>query len=172
METERQNVYAFEHGLSPATAKLVDLLKLGNVGDFLTDERMTGHCGRDTSVHGTGYGNLQTAIGRVERFHSLVWRRVTGAGSIKCLNDEEKAALGNSSIGKIKRESSRTDRVLSLVEMANLSEDGQKKYLVGCTQIRTIAMMSKPATSKKLLVRGVTKSPDLDKLLEAFEKIV
>lgn len=172
MEPERSNVYPFEHGLSPATSKLVDLLKMGVAGQSRTDEDMTKYCGRDTRVGGKGYGNLQTAIRRVERFHHLVWRRVAGTGSIKCLNDEEKSSTGNSSINKIRRESSRSTRVLGLVDMANLPEDNQKEHLVRCVQIHTIAMMSKPATSKKLLVRGVTKSPALDLLLESFQKIV
>ncbi len=171
MSDERENVYPFEHGLSPVTSKLVDLLKTGKQGDILTDERMTGHCGRETKVIGNGYGNLQTAIGRTERFHGIVWRRISGAGCIKCLNDEEKSSTGKNGIGKISRESRRTKRVLSLVEITNLPDEKRSGHLVCCAQIGTISLMSKPATTKKLLARGVTKSPELDKLLQSFEKI-
>ena len=168
---ENGQAYSFEHGLSPVTSKIVDLLKVGKQGDILTDEKMTEHCGRETKVIGNGYGNLQTAIGRTERFHGLVWRRISGEVWIKCLDDEEKSSTGKSGLGKISRESRRTKRVLSLVEIDHLLVEKRSGHLVSCVQIGTISLMSKPATTKKLLARGVTKSPELDNLLQSFEKI-
>jgi len=46
MNDERKNVYPFEHGLSPVTARLVNLLKDGEPDDIWTDEEMTEHCGK------------------------------------------------------------------------------------------------------------------------------
>ena len=67
VDIEKKDVYPFESGLSPVTSKLIDLLKKGQIGDILTDEEMTSHCGKDTRPNYKGYGNLQTAIKRVRK---------------------------------------------------------------------------------------------------------
>jgi len=167
----RENVYPFEKGLSPVTAKLVDLLKAGKPDDVLTDEEMTEHCGRSTKVHGSGYGNLNTAIRRVERLHGLVWRRVPTAGCIRCLTDDGKASVVSSGIGSIHRKSRRTTRVGALTDISKMSEEKRNEFLVNMAVIGATKLMTKTATGKKLLARGITKAPDISKMLEAFKEM-
>lgn len=171
MEKETKDAYPFEHGLSPVTAKLVDLLQKGVPGDILTDEIMTQHCGRDTRVKGNGYNNLQTAISRVERFHRLVWRREATVGCIRCLTDHGMISVGNSNMDKIRRKTRRTKRVLALVDIETLTENEQKEFMAKYTQIGTVELMLKPQVTAKLLMKGVTDMPELSKLLQSFEKI-
>jgi hypothetical protein len=171
METEQVKVYPFERGLSPVTSKLVDLLKVGKPNDKLTDEEMSAHCGRDTRVGGNGYGNLGTAIGRTEKFYGIVWKRVLAENCIVCLTDEGKMSVVQDSTVSIHRKARRAIRVGGLVDINNIPEDKRSGFLVTAAQVGATELMTRTTTARKLLARGVIKTPDISLMLEAFKQI-
>ena len=87
MQTESVKATAVQQGMRLATAKLIEVLSAGKVGDVLTDEQLYTICERKTMPVGNGYVNLQSAIRHVLKNYGLVWRRVATAGCIKCLGE-------------------------------------------------------------------------------------
>ena len=62
-----EKAYAFEHGLSPVTAKLIELLRSGKVGDQLTNcsrtaVRIAARAGRVTGVSPLRYAGSKEII--------------------------------------------------------------------------------------------------------------
>ena len=163
--------YAFEHGLSPVTAKLIELLRSGKVGDQLTDEQLQQDCGKDCRPGGPGYGSLTTAIRRVERDHSLVWRRVRGADMIACYDDVEKCGLVRSELAKVKRRSRKALLVANQVDREKLNGEDVSVFLANSAILGTITLMTAPNTIKKLSARKTEVTPDLPRLLAAFQKM-
>jgi len=173
METviEKKEVYAFEQGLSPATAKLIDRLKTGKIDDVITDEELKSLCGKATRPNHQGHGNLATAIKRVERDSGLVWRRINGANAIKCLDAYGIASVVKSNVQRIRKRSKRTMSVGKLADISKLNDDEKKHLLVNLAQAGTICLITKSKTMTKLLERGITTPVDEGKLLEAFKTI-
>jgi hypothetical protein len=58
---ETKEFTAIPH-LHVATSLLIEKMRVGRMGDVLSDEELTGVCGHATSVGGAGYGYLQTAL--------------------------------------------------------------------------------------------------------------
>lgn len=170
MQTESVKATAVQQGMGLETAKLIELLKGGKVGDVLTDEEMFAICERKTMPGGDGYGNLQSAIKHVETNYGLVWRRVKMTGSIKCYDDQEKYGVIGSMrrhIGKVSRRALVVGRSIQVDE---LPESERTEALVQVAQLKAIEQFSRTEMTKRLVARKATAAPDMAKLLQAFEK--
>lgn len=162
--------YPFEHGLSPVTAKLIDRLKRGCVDNIITDEELLQCCGRSCNPGGEGYGNLASAIKRVESEQRLVWRRVRDGDCIKCLSPEETISVIESAARHINRHSKRAVRTGNTICLEGLDEEKKAKALVTMAQLGTMALLGSRQTHQKLLGRNITEPVDSHHLLEIFPK--
>jgi len=167
-ETEKKEVYPFLHGLSPATSKIIDYLKDGKVGDIVTDESLTGHCGRDTRPNQDGYGNLTTALKRLESKYGKLWVRVKGGDCLKCCNSIEIAEICDSDLQRVRRRTKRLNGRVPLVKIDDLNQDEVKLFMANIAISGTIELLSKRNTVKKLIARNTQKPLELPRLLEAF----
>jgi hypothetical protein len=170
MQTESVKATAVQQGMRLATAKLIEALKDGKVGDVLTDEEMFAICERKTMPGGNGYVNLQSAIRHVEKNYGLVWRRVATAGCIKCLDGVERCGVLASNrrhIGKVSRRALVVGRSIQVDE---LPESERTEALVQVAQLQAVEHFSRTETTKRLVARKATAAPDMAKLLEVFAK--
>lgn len=147
------------------TSKLIGALKDGPIGATRTDEDLSRISERDTRVGGTGYGYLQSAIRHVLRHHQLVWKRIPGAGAIKCLGSSETVTYARSRTKGIARSARRTVQQLRAVE-ADVQDDKKSEYLVTMAQAGTLAQLASDSGRKKLEARDIDRPLDLSKLLE------
>jgi len=169
-EIEKKEVYPFEHGMSPVTAKLIDKLKTGKVADILTDMELEEHCGRDTRVTGNGYGNLMTAIRHTTRRYDLVWARIKGENALRCLGSKAIAEGLESDIKRTGKRMKWANIRASLVKLDELGEDLSKRFIANKVITGTIKLLTKKTTLKKLMASSVS-IVDPRKLLESFKKI-
>ena len=170
MQTESVKATAVQQGMRLATAKLIEALKDGKVGDVLTDEEMFAICERKTMPDVDGYGNLQSAIRHVEKNYGLVWRRVAGARCIKCLDGVERCGVIASNrrhIGKVARRAVAVGRTIQVDELPELE---RATALVQVAQLQAVEQFARTQTTKRLVARKATGAPDMSKLLEAFTK--
>jgi len=170
MNIEQIKVTAVPHGLGVTTARLIEAMKEGVVGDVLTDEDLTARCGKATDTNGSGYGNLQSAIRYIERNYNLVWRRVRDEACIKCLAPGEVISTVQSELLRIGRRSRRAVVTGSTVPIDALGAVQKAELLTTIAQHGTIALMSKKNTAKELQARGVTHAMDQSRLLAAFKE--
>jgi hypothetical protein len=155
-------------GMRLETSRLIDLLKTGAPGDFLTDERMKEVCGKDVCVHGDAYNYLLSAIEHCVRVYSVTWVRLHGAGGIKCPTPEEMMALADSKRRHINRAAKRICRRLATADLNGLDNEARVKHLAAMAQLGTIAQFSSTETKKKLEVRKTAEPLNFQKLLEAM----
>ena len=172
METGRKGVYAF-HGTGPVAAKLIDLLSSEQYGpgDTITDEKMSAHCGKDTRVTGSGYSSLQTAIRRVLRDKGLRWKRVSGAGCIKCLEGKEKMTEIRNRNKHIRRTAREVACVAGTITSNDIDKDSLKELLAFRASMGTIYLLSKNDTVKKLAARDIEEVMDPKRLLAGFQTL-
>lgn len=170
MNVEKVKATAIMGEMSPESARLVEVLKDGIVGDVLTDERLTKICGKSTASGGSGYGNLQTAIKWVQNHKNLVWRRVRGGACIKCLGSSEIAGFVEKEIDNIRHKTKRTLSVSSKIKIDDIAESERSKVLANIAQLGTIHIFAKNDTTTKLIARNVTAALSSERLLGAFEK--
>ncbi len=159
------------------TLRLVELLKTGNKGDILTDERLTEVCGKNVKPYGdgqrgAGYGYLISAIRYVLKHHALHWKRIVGAGAIKCCQADDTIGDVHADSKRVSRASKRSLRKLATVELAGLDETQKADCLALVAQHGTLALVAKNATQKKLVARKATEAVDLDRLLENIKGAV
>ena len=170
MNTEKVKATIVPHGLTVYTARLIEKLKKGKVGDVIPDEESTDICGRDTSSP-PGYGNLASAIRNVLNNYGIVWQRVRGAGCIKCINSQEIAETVGRNLKSISRRSKKTIKLASFANPEKVELADRSSLLANIAQLGTIELVSRKETTKKLAIRGVKQEITLNKLLESFQEI-
>lgn len=169
MGTEQITATPVQAGMRLSTSQLIDVLKEGKVGDVKTDEKLKEICGRDTAPGGDGYGNLASAIRHVQRNYGITWKRVVGAGCIKCLSSTEKDGVVESNRKHISRVAKRSIQIAKTIDINELPESDRQTAIVKIVQMQAIGQFSSTQTTKKLAARNVTSPPDVSKLLEAFQ---
>jgi len=167
-EKTESKAFPFEHGLSPASAKLMEKLKTGKIGDIVTDEELTGICGKNTRVGEKGYANLQTAIRRTLRDYGLVWMRIPKAYAIKCLDSNEIVESLPADMERIRHCSKKALKRGAQVEIGKIPEDMKMLFFARQAQLSVVVVVSENKTTKQLAIRGSTGKFDQQKLLEAF----
>lgn len=158
-----------QFNLRVETAKLVDALRTGSSGDILTDEQLHTVCGKGVKPGEPGYPYLQSAIRRTLSEYGLVWKRIVGAGCIKCLESREILSLGKNARRHIHRCSKRAMRQLGEVVPAELDNEERIAFHTLCAQHGTLLAMSSTSTAKKLAARNISEPVDISKLLEAMK---
>jgi len=161
----------FDHipRMSACTMRLIDVLKKGEPGDLLTDEQLSGACGRQTAVGGDGYNNLQTAIRYCKREHGLNWARQVGAGAVKCLNGKEGVVAGRYELGVVRRRSKRAVQTLqNATTLDDLDDQERSRCNALMSQHATLAIMAQSETTKKLAARNAANPVDPKRLLQAM----
>jgi hypothetical protein len=146
------------------TSKLIGTLRDGPIGATRTDEELSRIAERDTRVGGNGYGYLQSAIRHVLRHHQLVWKRIPGAGAIRCLGGSETITYARSRTKGIARSARRTVQQLRAVER-DVAPETQSEYLVTMAVAGTLQQLASDSGRKKLEARGIDSPLDLGKLL-------
>jgi hypothetical protein len=152
-----------------ATAKLVELLKDGEVGDVKTDEEMEVVCGKRTGVGENGYGYLQTALRVVLRDYGRLWKRTPGAGCIKCLTVQEGLEWSASRLRSACRASKRSVQGLQAMGQ-HASVDEMVHVNAMLAQHGTLAVLASSSQTKKLVSRKMSESVDPKKLLTALQE--
>lgn len=156
--------------VSPTTAKLVEKMKDGKIGDIKTNETLREISGVDCSTKGRGRHNLYGAIQICERDHGVVWRPQARADAIKCLDPSEVAEVANGYRRHIGRVSRRAVRVLNTINPNQLPEGERPSAHATLAQLGAITMFAGGDMQKKLVARNVSQPPELGKLLESFPK--
>lgn len=169
MNDKKTTSWPHLQGFSPATAKIVDLISKGNVGDILTDEELGEIVGEDCSEI-TGRRHVYSAIKYVERVHGVVWRRLRDAGAIKCLDPDERVEVAQGYRHHISRSSKRAVRVVSTVQIEDVKADRRPDVLALVAQLGALAAFSSTAAHKRLAAHNVSSHPELKRLLAPFEK--
>ena len=172
MQVQKPEVYAF-HGTGPVAAKLIDLLGGGGFapGDIITDDVMTAHCGRDTRVAGGGYASLQTAIRRVLKEKGVRWKRVSGAGCIKCLDGKEKLREVRGRNDHIRRTARQTGYVAGSITNGDLDKEEMKELLAHVAVVGTILLLARNDMIKKLGARDVSDPISQKQLMAGFQTL-
>lgn len=152
-----------------ATSKLIDALKGGSPSDTLTDEQLKELCGKDCSVDGDGYAYLGSAIRHVLRNHGVVWKRIVGAGLIKCLDTGEIVEVAKGARRHTYKHEKRTLCKLA-VAADGATEQQRPEVMLQLAQHGTLAHMSSSGMTKKLEAREVVETPDPARLLAAMVK--
>lgn len=165
------NLKSWPHlqGFAPQTAKIVDSISKGRVGEVLTDEQLGKIAGEDCGDLG-GRRHVYSAIKYVERVHGVVWRRMRDAGAIKCLDSDERVEVAHVYRQHISRSSKRAVRVISTVQIEDVKAERKPEVLALAAQLGALATFASTAAHKRLASHNVSSHPDLKGLLAPFEK--
>ncbi len=153
-------------GHSLTTAKLIEILEKGAVGDVLTDEKLSGMAGKDCSVKGKGYPSLMSAIRWCISQHAIHWQRIAGSHAIKCVTSVETVEAVESNIHQVKRRMHRTLKLSRCVKLPELKTEDRTKFLAMVAQAGTIEQFAGGAATKALASRNVKDAIDFGKTLE------
>lgn len=160
-------------GISITTVKLIEVMKVGKIGNVLTDAQLTAACGKDTGVTGDGYANLQSAIRYVRRNHSLVWERVYKEHCIKCLGSFEIVGSTRRTQRKIHKASGVAIGKLKVADPNALDDEKRKEYFAQIAQFGTLRQFSSVSTTKALESQPSMSMEEIrkrqHKMLDAFK---
>lgn len=161
-------------GVSITTAKLIERLQEGDVGDTVTDDELTEYCGRDTRPNGDGYSNLLSAIRYVTHHHDIVWDRQVGEGYLKALNSSERLSLTERRRKHIHGTSRRAGLELPSPTADDLTDEERSAVLVKDAQLKFLIVGSSTKLQRRLSenpeVVGETAQAALDRLMGKPEK--
>lgn len=166
MSDELQRMH-IRPGLRLETLKLIEKLKAGKIGDVLTDGELTELCGKCTRVGGEGYAYLLSAIKYVLREHGLVWRRVTGEDTIKCLDAKEVRSKAAADRQSTSRRGKRTVRQIQAV-YDTADETTRAALNRELSTHGALVAMASNKMQKKLEARNPVAEPNPRALLEAL----
>lgn len=157
--------------LSKASSMLIQLLrdttKAGK--DTLTDEEMTAHCGRDTSVGGAGNANLGTAISTVLREDGIHWARIRNANAIKRCTPDETMTHMAAARKHIGRTAKKAVRQSATVKPDDLPPEKRPTFNAMMVQLGLILLAGGSKALKKLEARKADPATDPAKQLEALK---
>lgn len=168
--TEGQKRWQQLSGHGPTTAKLVEHLKAGKIGDILADSQLRDICGEPCAPNERGYQHLLTAIKYVTRHHRLLWEREHGAGVIKCLGATETLASMNHDRRIIRRRAERAIVKGSCVDTTTLEPAEAANHLALVAQMGAVAICARSNTTKYLEARPelAQQKPDREMLEKMF----
>lgn len=141
------------------TLMLIEVLRVGEVGDTITDDQLFNYCGKRCGSHEEGCGNLQSAIRYVEREFHLLWKRVRKGGYIKCLDPSEAVAHVSSTIRRCGKAMRRSAKQMQCFDPARLSSGDATAARAIAAQIATMTLLTSGDTRKRLEVKAVAADP-------------
>jgi hypothetical protein len=169
VERERPAVQSIVSGMSLTTARLIERLRQGQVGDTVSDEELTELCGRNTRPDGDGYNNLLSAIRYVTRNHGVVWERQVGENYLKALDSTERLSLVERRRKHVHRTSRRAGLELPSPNADDLTYEQRSEVLVKDAMLRCMIVGSSAKLQQRLSERpevvGDTVESALNRLL-------
>ena len=166
--SEVTNRYPHINGMSPVTAKLVELLRNPETPGTLTDEMLYDACGRICGVGGEGYPNLMTAIRHVARNNHINWRREFGAGAIIRLDAKQSVDAADGDRRHIKRTATKAVVTLANAKIETLPQPEQVTARAMLAQMGALTQFAASNTTKQLEARQAKETPNMRALLAAF----
>lgn len=154
-------------GLHPYTSAIINLLKVGKVGDTITDESIANSIGMRVSTNSQGYRYLHSAIKYCLDNYGIVWQRQRGQNLILCLNPTEILHSSKADLKHIRLKSKRS--ASKLLSVKNVPQEIAADYHATAAQIAALNIFSSSKTNKKLIENNKSQAPDKEKLLEMFK---
>ena len=151
-------------------SRAVEALKAGKPGDTVTREQMTEIIGRSCHPSQLGYGNVNSAINRVEIDHGIVWRWDRGTKAWVCLDDTDKTGVLKDYIRIARKRVRRGIRVAGTVDIAKLSTEQKQEHGLTLAAAGVMNLCSGTAFAKRLLTLDKPREPEVGKLIELMGK--
>jgi len=146
--------------------RAVEFLKHGKPGDTVTRERMADIIGRSCKPQEQGYGNVLSAINRVEVDFRVVWRWVRSIAAWKCLDDSERLGVTKDAKRGAVKKVRRGMRVAGTIDVASLSDEEKKEYGMVVAASGVMALCGGSGFVKRLEQVDKPKEPDMGRLIE------
>ncbi len=158
--------------MGPHTHRAVEKLKTGRPGDLLTRDEMATVVGRDCAVGSLGYGNVNSAIRHVEKYHGICWRWDREAQAWRCLNDVEKTKVQRACNQSSRRAARRGIVVGTTVDTSLLDEGARQEHNLNMSAAGMIYLCGGGAFRKRMEKIGVgqLREPDPAKLIEVMKR--
>jgi hypothetical protein len=157
--------------MSPFTRWAVEFLKNGQPGDTVTRQRMSEIVTRECSVHGPGYGNVNSAIRHVEKVHGIVWRWCRERKAWACLTDPERVTETRSGLGRARRQTTRALHVATTVDAEKLDGNTRDEHRVNMATASMIHLCASGGFRKRLteIKDSRLSQPDPRKLIDLMK---
>lgn len=170
-QLENEAVQRVPHfpSVTATTARLADALRVGKMGDTLTDESLAKIADGDCGPGGKHYAHLMSAIRIARRQYGVVWQRVPKAGYLKCLSDGERVDLSKSVTRRVNKLARRGRQILETVDAAKLSDSERREFGAQVAVTGALLAMSSQPAQRALVDQHVTDAVELPKLLAAFK---
>jgi len=172
MRPEEPKRFVVPFNYSPITAHLISALKDGKPGDELTDADLAEVCGHPTAPGQAGYSYLATAIKYCRRYEGVVWQRIRGEGTLRCLNGVEKRGYTKGGRDRIRRQARRNSEVNGTIDRERdfETEEQRRAYDADVVLDATMTLFADRRLGKKLEQRQLVGKVDHTKLLTLFTK--
>lgn len=152
------------------TRLLIDRLAKGKPRDIITDEELKTVCGKDCRPGREAYTYLDRAIKHVLTNFQVKWKRIFGAGYIQCLTASEIVGVVQHEMVSIHRRAKRSVKTLKIVDTTQLDDLQKSSHRAMVAQYATMAMFTRPQTTKAIAARPESKPIDLNRMLEMMRK--
>ena len=146
-------------------SRAVERLKTGKPGDSINREQMADIISRPCHATSPGYGNVQSAINRVEIDHGIVWRWDRGAQAWVCLTHSQKVGVLKDSVRTARKRVSRGLRVANTVDMRELTDEQKQECGLMIATAGVMRLCGGSGFAKKLQAIEKPREPDTSKLL-------
>lgn len=159
--------------LGPHTFAAVQRLKDGKPGDSFTPEEMEQIIGKECGPQTPGYGNVYSAIKRVEAEYNVIWRWVSSEKAWRCLNDSERQTEVRGRIKRSARHARRTMRIGMGTDRSKLTPEQTAELNIDIARAGMIQLCGS-ASFRNRLIGTVTQNaalrePDPAKLVELMQ---
>lgn len=148
------------------SSRAVEFLKAGKPGDQVTRQKMAEIIGRPCDPHGPGYGNVQSAINRVEVDYGIVWRWDLALKVWVCLDDAQRIGVLKDSIRIAKKRVKRGLRVANTVDVAKLTDEQQREHRLSIAAAGVMHLCGSGGFVKRLQAIDKPSKPDVGRLIE------
>jgi len=166
-------VNSFRHGLCYHTSKAIDLLKTGKPGDMITRKEMAKAIDRDCATNTKGYGNVNTAIRRVEREFHIVWRWSRADRAWKCLGSADSVNEAKRHSESARKQARRSLTVSAAVKVSELTTEQRLAHNVNVAVAGAVVLFAGKRGRDRLLEAESIHTPtygDLEKLFHSEQK--
>jgi len=160
-------VEAFRSGLTLYTTRAIKRLSTGVHNEQITRAEMAAIVGRPCEPGEKGYGNVLSAIRRVEREHGITWKWGKTEQAWICLNDSRKVGETKHRMGRARRMAKAAVRVGISVDVAKLS-DGERKEL--SVQLSVAGLIGQAGSAST--IRKLEAMPTVPNIADGFMKMI
>lgn len=147
-------------------SRAVERLKAGKPGDTITREEMAEVIGRSCRPSQLGYGNVLSAINRVEIDHGIVWRWDRGTRAWVCLDDTAKTGVLKDYIRIARKRVRRGIRVAGTVDIAKLTTEQKQEHGLTLAAAGVMNLCGGASFANRLKALDKPREPEVGKLIE------